>query len=1555
MSAQPVSPSNRCRHTLSPAAAGRVLALVVALIGLPAIQAPGAIAQGVPYPLPLAGKNKGTPLLMINMSKDHQLSYRAYVEYADLDGDGILETTYKHAIEYYGYFDAHQCYQYKGGVFQPVSHTLDRYCAGGAWAGNFLNWATMTRMDVVRRILYGGYRSTDSAAATVLERAYLPTDAHSFAKHYSGPDIARLTPFGVSQISICNTTLGGGGANQRSHTNTNPPLMRVAAGNYQLWNNNERWQCYWAEEKDAGWSSDPADKARTGLDAEIRNPSRSAVGLGAALGGPDFIVRVQSCVGGGEGSKASSERCLRYPSGNRKPIGLLHDYGQDDRMMFGLMTGSFERNVSGGVLRRNVGRFRDEVNAETDGTFKPGANGIVWNIDRLRIYGYNYGDGSYIPDDNCPYQMIGLTNGRCRSWGNPMSEIYTEALRYFVGQGNTPTPAFVTSGGADAQLGLSTEPWKDPFKPDPSGKKLPGVNQCSPMHILNFNASVSSWDRDEVIDVAALGAPKSTMELTAQVGAGEGLYSGKRPIGHAGGSDGLCTPKAITHLGQVHGLCPEAPTQQGSFLMAGAAYWAKTQRIRNDWNAKLPADTDEFKPMRVNTLGVAMATNTPVIRIPVPGAAGSVVTLQPTYLLDRGAQNGSGTLVDFRVVYQDLAAGHGRFYVNWEDSEQGGDYDQDASGYIKYWFSPDRTRLHVETLVTGYSSGNPQGFGYIITGTQQDGPRFHSGAANFSFAPATPVDVFRPTPATAGNREPTLQTPRLNGQPGSRINLQGGCASCVSSGGWDGGGGLPTVAVYQIGGTVAAPLRDPMWYAAKWGGFKDIDGNGVPSSVSEWAPRNRTLPQFRALSDAAAAGVVPPDNYFFAANPGELPDALREALVVIDTDSSRSGVAVSTRTLVSPELGGASTSAFTARFKGDWSGDLIAWSFDAQGKPVEGLKAASLLAARKPADRRIAVRTDAGAVWFEWSRIGKAAQDLLDLSPRTGKPDGLGSRRLDWLRGDPKDDETRGGTFRQRPSPLGAIVNSTPLFVGAPRGIRPAGLPDAGYKDFKRAQASRPAMVYVGSNSGMLHGFDAVTLQERIAYVPRALLPKLPKLTDPQYVHEYFVDGSPFTADIRIDGAWATMVYGALGAGGQGLFGLDVTRPDQFSGPSFDPSGFARWEFSDADDPDMGYVIGEASPRFDFQANQVATLGNGERYLVIGNGVASDANDGRAGPGRAALFILRAAGPVGANWALGVDYFKIVIDTALGGAKNGLAMPYLVDTDEDGKVDVAYAGDLNGNVWKFDLRSASPSAWSFAPNGKPFFVARDPAGKRQPITAAPVAANLGRSVGGVMVVVGTGRYYQLTDATNTDPQTVYGLWDNGKGAIASRDDLVAQTFTGVTGTAGGSFREMSANKVCLATTQAGCSAMPTGKRGWRLELGGGKGERVVYNPLIDGGADLLLTTTVPGDVESCVQDGETWFFRLSLLSGTTLNQGTYDTDGDGKVGGPGDAKTSAIRREGVTKPMQLVQQRSECAGLDCARKPCLGAQGTGSGAAGSIVTACARVDANRLNWREILR
>ncbi|MDZ7737244.1 MAG: hypothetical protein U5P41_15025 [Gammaproteobacteria bacterium] len=299
---------------------GFYLGLVFSLAALPAI-APVKVnaeisgANMIDYvSIPVTSTTGATPQVMLAMAKDHSYWFKAYNDYTDLDGDGVVETTYNDDFEYYGYFDPTKCYDYEqqgfsgaGQVqlFVPKAFMTDpdtnHYCddVAGEWSGNFLNWASMTRMDIVRRILFGGKRLEDQSDFTIIQRAFLPTDAHSFAKFYPNEanDIQKLTPFsGISSgnsqndgLTICNTTIGNNSSKSDTmNLQNHPPLMRIAKGNYALWAANERWQCYWSDEKSASNSNQSAD---SGLNAHSSNPDDDNDGLDISGSlGPDYNV-----------------------------------------------------------------------------------------------------------------------------------------------------------------------------------------------------------------------------------------------------------------------------------------------------------------------------------------------------------------------------------------------------------------------------------------------------------------------------------------------------------------------------------------------------------------------------------------------------------------------------------------------------------------------------------------------------------------------------------------------------------------------------------------------------------------------------------------------------------------------------------------------------------------------------------------------------------------------------------------------------------------------------------------------------------------------------------------------------------------------------------------------------------------------------------------------------------------------------------------------------------------------------------------------------------------
>lgn len=976
----------------------RALSLCAGLLtglfgGLVAVAPSPASADELPYisvqgpeeytSFPVTSTESSPPLVMLTLSRDHQLHYKAYNDYSDLDGDLQPETTYKHSVDYYGYFDSYKCYTYDTANhrFNPASITSTKYCSG-QWSGNFLNWATMTRMDAVRKLLYGGLRSTDSSSLTVLERGYLPTDGHSFAKYYNGSDASQLTPFtpaatnptssylftgltvsatalsgvGVSTntstyggatkysftipttglslsvgdqvriqsttsslavfggvysltatlatiyvypqswvgtgtiltatltnlsrtgLSICNLTPGGGTGGNLSQSNTDRPRIRVASGNYELWGANEQRQCQWrggnnsltAFSQDqqssflAGFRSNGNRSLFSGLNASAENPLQTERGLGTGIAQGEYVARVAACVTGLEGT----ERCKAYPAAEtsgavKKPIGLLQVYGDGNRIKFGMVTPSYQKNVSGGVLRKalpgptsSVG-LSDEINVASDGSFT-GAAGIISNLNKLRIYGYKYDSGdSYGASgaDGCTYQRTGIakgntgsgtvvSEGNCSSWGNPLGEAYIETLRYLAGEGPADTDFVYGSGSRDATLGLSVvSSWNDP---------IDETNFCSSLNVIAFNASVSSYDTDSADQFSNLAGSPSISTLTNQVGTLEGL-TGRYFVGKNGTSadNSLCTAKDYVNLASAKGICPEAASLDGGWLMAGAAYFAKTQPIRDD----IDTGDNAGNVLTVDTYGIALATNVPRIEVRDPADPSIVLAeILPLYRLTLPSGVGGGAIVDFRIVEENVAAGTGRYYVNWEDSSQGGDYDQDLWGTISYQLSADKTQVSVTTDAVSASTNNPQGFGYIMGGTNKDGAHFHSGIYDFDYTDPTTVTV------RVGGSTGTVANGTTFASTGG-INSSGGCVDCEL-------GDPATTVTYTLGGSDVGSLEEPLFYASKFGGFSDTNSSDSPDLVSEWDSRQ---------ADGSSGSDGLPDNYFFVSNPNALESSLQRA------------------------------------------------------------------------------------------------------------------------------------------------------------------------------------------------------------------------------------------------------------------------------------------------------------------------------------------------------------------------------------------------------------------------------------------------------------------------------------------------------------------------------------------------------------------------------------------------------------------------------------------------------------------------------------------------------
>lgn len=1403
---------------------------------------PGALAAPAQVPLFLAQSTES--MVMINLSNDHQLFYKAYDDWSDVNEDGHLDTTYNHAIDYYGYFDAYKCYSYDADTtrFEPQSLTSDKFCNNnnGDWSGNFLNWATMTRIDTVRKVLYGGARSVDTATDTVLERSYLPGDAHSFAKYYVNTvgQIAKLTPWNVSQITLCSTTYAADG---HSETVSAPPLIRVAAGNFALWAANERHQCHWQNhselENDIFNSPNPNtnngnDPSITGLNASADNPDWETDKLG--LG--DYVVRVKACVSGLVGR----EECKSYPDGNLKPIGLLQEYGDEGDIHFGLITGSFARNKSGGTLRKNVGAISDEINIGTDGSFKapPATGNIIGTLSMMRVSGYDHDPGYYNDSDGCSWGLNTFDNGSCTNWGNPQSEIYLESLRYFAGKSanfNANDTGFIPNL-------ISAPSWSDP---------LDNTNYCAAVKIIQFNASVTSYDGDELAGASDLDSFGTVGTWTNQVGTGEGIAGKTFFIGEGSGTsetDGLCTAKTLDNLDDAKGLCPEAPRLEGGYDIAGLAYYAHTRSIRSDL---VDVDGNQAE-INIETYGVTLAPAVPKIVVPVPGTPNQVVNILPACRNE--SISGNCSIVDFKVVeaHAELAGSPGvytgRFYVNWEDSEQGGDYDQDMAGVLSYEISAES--ITVKTRVFADSTSQILGFGYVISGTTQDGFHVHSG-----------INLF------TGFADPT-----------NVLTCGDGTIVCET-------GEAETAVTYTLGASSVSLLEDPLYYAAKWGGFHeepDVNRrppdtnspNGVPDQEYEW--KN------------TATGL--PSNYFFSRNPQQLSEQLATLFEAVDETTSASAVVANSVSFQS------TTRIFQARFdSADWSGQLLSFPLDVTTGAVLNAEwdSGPIVTAQDYDSGREIMTWDPVAetgVAFRWDELDVSQQNLLDIYPGTVVDDDGGQDRLNYIRGDRSNELYNGGTFRSRGSLLGDNVNSSPAVVGAPdagyvdvlestAGSNEA--PNNLYSDFValyddvdcfesdgvtvNASKEREPIVYFGANDGMLHGVSACTGREWLAYVPNTVMAELPQLTSPSYSHLYYVDGSPTVVDAFWSGAWHTALVGSLRGGGKGVFALDVTDPGNFA-ESY-AANIVLWELNDVDLPDLGYTYSQPAIMKAKGDGWVAAFGNGYD----------------SASGKAVLYLV--------NLASGSVSVTKVLDNGTG---NGLSTIAPVDVDNDGEVDLIYAGDLKGNLWRI---TAGNNGFG---NGSAeiLYSAKSAGDVAQPITSRPEVGVHPLSTKGRMVYFATGKYFEQTDGDPLNAvqyNSVYGIWDRDAGgtitSVTTRnsdvlqqqtiDEQTVQSFDGNSH----DIRVVSDTPISWVAQNANnnqwnaCSA--SGSCGWYLDLinDGVRGEKVVANPILRGGR-LIFVTTIPS-LELCAAGGDSWLMEIDASNGGRIDYAVFDLNGDG--------------------------------------------------------------------------
>lgn len=583
------------------------------------------------------------------------------------------------------------------------------------------------------------------------------------------------------------------------------------------------------------------------------------------------------------------------------------------------------------------------------------------------------------------------------------------------------------------------------------------------------------------------------------------------------------------------------------------------------------------------------------------------------------------------------------------------------------------------------------------------------------------------------------------------------------------------------------------------------------------------------IDDLWHAAVNGRGTYFSARNPESLVNGLTSALGAMEA-SSGSGAAAATSAL-EPTSG--DNFIYIANYRTvSWDGELSAYTIDLSSgaiSPNSSWKAATQLGQKIStpgnSDTRT-IYTSSGSTLkaFEWNNLTAAQKSSFDNTllsqyadwSASDKSTATGELMLNYIRGhnryEDQDRDVSFGTFnklyRDRSVILGDIVHSQPVYVKTPA----FEFLDSGYAEYKAAQASRSAAVYVGANDGMLHAFDATTGAENWAYVPPMLIKDLWRLADKDYTtnHHYYADGPLAVTDIAAGGGWKTILVGSLGKGGRGYYALDITTP---SSPK------VLWTYSADDNPNVGYSYGVPLVT-KVDGRWVALLSSGYNNVPEGSNYAT-------ADGKGYLFMLDAA--------TGSLIKTISTNTGSPGSPSGLGK-FNIKVDDfktDNSALAAYGGDLQGNMWRFDLSAGTTSQVMAL-------------GSSQPITAAP---EIGDIDGKTVLFFGTGRYLGKEDLDNTQLQTFYAVKDDGTTTIG-KGSMVTKVANG--SMVGGS--EVNWNV----------------DGGWYLDLPVGK-ERVYLEAQLYFGT-VMFASIIP-EASACQPGGSSRLYFLDYKTGSGVDNG----------------------------------------------------------------------------------
>ena len=754
----------------------------------------------------------------------------------------------------------------------------------------------------------------------------------------------------------------------------------------------------------------------------------------------------------------------------------------------------------------------------------------------------------------------------------------------------------------------------------------------------------------------------------------------------------------------------------------------------------------------------------------------------------------------------------------------------------------------------------------------------------------------------------------------------------------------------------ARPRDSQLYLAAKYGAYKPEKDMSVPHTLFDpFYPTPTTASQKSAAGCYSylwdADGNCYPSNYFLAT------DGIRfaQGIQSIFTQQIREGEAVSLVTSSSAIVTeGSQQYLYQGKYlSASWSGDLR--RLPVNYVPATGLtvgapdgatpttilrepdwpmsSASAAIPPRKVFTYNTAPSPTSTTLPFDWLILTPTQKALLNGS------DDLGEARLHYLRGATNNESGAAnptGVFRSRPKTpsgvtnlLGDIVHSNPVYVGKPR----ADMQGVGYGTFASKYANRAPAVYVGANDGMLHAFSAELDKEYFAYIPNLIFAGLKDLTQPTYQHRAYVDGGIAVSEAQIGTNWKTVLASTMGAGAQGVFALDVSDPTNFSA-----TNGAIWEFSDADDPDMGNMFAPPVIAKFVKSGAAGKVPTYEYFVVVASGMNNYANDGAVGssPG-GALFLLSLNKPADTPWARNANYFKFPIPTSaiVDTQKSGLSAPAVV-VGGDGAVRFAYAGDLQGNLWRFAFPPTGDMA-QIQPHL--LFTAKDKTGAIQPITSAPTVAFAPES--GYVVMVGTGKYLENTDLHSKEENSFYGIYDslNPAYSVSDRTELEKRTLSGA----------VDAAQITVSGKDFAYSGKKV-QKGWYFDFANGAktGERSVTAGQLSFGR-VLFNTLIPSD-DACTPLSSGRSYSINTLTG---------------LAGADGAATGALSNVGIlsspitfiTKPKVVTGSTPDARGQKVVKQQYsivnTGRTQDRASSSSTVTNAAADLTAGRLSWREI--